>query len=102
MLAEELASYGPRVKVVSPPEPGDVRAPPPGRRRRLRGGTGPADRVPGNAVPARHGRKRTSEDQLTRMLQLVPFLVHNQGLHIRRSRRTSASPARSWKLTCGS
>jgi proteasome accessory factor C len=27
-------------------------------------------------------RKRTSEDQLKRMLQLVPFLVHNQGLHI--------------------
>jgi proteasome accessory factor C len=30
----------------------------------------------------RRGRKRTSEDQLARMLQLVPFLVHNQGLHI--------------------
>jgi proteasome accessory factor C len=27
-------------------------------------------------------RKRTSEEQLKRMLQLVPFLVHNQGLHI--------------------
>jgi proteasome accessory factor C len=31
---------------------------------------------------ARPVRKRTSEDQLKRMLQLVPFLVHNQGLHI--------------------
>ena len=34
------------------------------------------------AAAPRRGRKRTSEDQLTRMLQLVPFLVHNQGLHI--------------------
>ncbi len=34
------------------------------------------------AGPAKPPRKRTSEDQLKRMLQLVPFLVHNQGLHI--------------------
>ena len=33
-------------------------------------------------APAKHAHKRTSEDQLKRMLQLVPFLVHNQGLHI--------------------
>jgi proteasome accessory factor BC len=32
--------------------------------------------------PAKRRHKRTSEDQLKRMLQLVPFLVHNQGLHI--------------------
>ena len=36
--------------------------------------------VSGNA--GQRPRKRTSEDQLKRMLQLVPFLVHNQGLHI--------------------
>lgn len=80
-LGEELASYGPRVKVVAPPElVGAV-------RRRL---TGAADfaatPVPPisfpDAGPAKRGRKRTSEDQLKRMLQLVPFLVHNQGLHI--------------------
>ena len=84
-LAEELASYGPRVRVVSPPELVTS------VRRRLAAAerfasaplppvTFPASSLPG-AIP-RRGRKRTSEDQLSRMLQLVPFLVHNQGLHI--------------------
>ncbi|MET3947445.1 putative DNA-binding transcriptional regulator YafY [Arthrobacter sp. UYCu512] len=80
-LAEELASYGPRVQVVSPP--GLVTS----VRRRLAGAADfAAAPAPPIAFPAtgsaRHGRKRTSEDQLTRMLQLVPFLVHHQGLHI--------------------
>ncbi|WP_346926938.1 WYL domain-containing protein [uncultured Arthrobacter sp.] len=89
-LAEELASYGPRVRVVSPPEL--VMS----VRRRLAAAERFASApVPPVAFPAlspqahspqggapRRGRKRTSEDQLARMLQLVPFLVHNQGLHI--------------------
>ena len=80
-LGEELASYGPRVTVISPPElAGAV-------HRRLTAAAEFADRpLPDVAFPAagRAGRtrKRTSEDQLKRMLQLVPFLVHNQGLHI--------------------
>lgn len=86
-LAEELASYGPRVRVVSPPELVTS------VRRRLAAAAAFASApVPAIAFPAgvsslsgaarRHPRKRTSEDQLARMLQLVPFLVHNQGLHI--------------------
>ena len=80
-LGEELASYGPRVTVISPPElDGAV-------RRRLTAAAAFAARpVPDVAFPeagrAGRTRKRTSEDQLKRMLQLVPFLVHNQGLHI--------------------
>lgn len=80
-LGEELASYGPRVTVVSPPEL--VTAV---RRRLSAAADFAAAPVPPihfpDAGPAKRGRKRTSEDQLTRMLQLVPFLVHNQGLHI--------------------
>ncbi|MGP4031989.1 helix-turn-helix transcriptional regulator [Pseudarthrobacter sp. 1C304] len=86
-LAEELASYGPRVRAVSPPELVTS------VRRRLAAAAAFASApVPAIAFPARvsslsgaahrHPRKRTSEDQLARMLQLVPFLVHNQGLHI--------------------
>ena len=89
-LAEELASYGPRVRVVSPPELVTSV-----RRRLAAAADFAAAPVPPVAFPAgssaavfpqggapRRGRKRTSEDQLARMLQLVPFLVHNQGLHI--------------------
>lgn len=89
-LAEELASYGPRVRVVSPPELVTSV-----RRRLAAAARFAAAPVPPVAFPAassaavfpqggspRRGRKRTSEDQLARMLQLVPFLVHNQGLHI--------------------
>lgn len=84
-LAEELASYGPRVRVVSPPELVTSV-----RRRLAAAAAFAAAPVPAIAFPAgspqggapRHPRKRTSEDQLARMLQLVPFLVHNQGLHI--------------------
>lgn len=94
-LAEELASYGPLAVAVSPPElVSSV------RRRLAAAADFAAAPVPPIAFPAAaspsdsslpaayppgkpgHGRKRTSEDQLTRMLQLVPFLVHNQGLHI--------------------
>ncbi|MDZ4090937.1 MAG: WYL domain-containing protein [Arthrobacter sp.] len=90
-LAEELASYGPRAVAVSPPElVSSV------RRRLSAAADFAAAPVPPVVFPAashpaasslpggkpRHGRKRTSEDQLSRMLQLVPFLVHNQGLHI--------------------
>jgi predicted DNA-binding transcriptional regulator YafY len=80
-LGEELASYGPRVKVVAPPEL--VTA----VRRRLAAAAdfasspAPVIAFP-EAGPAKRRHKRTSEDQLKRMLQLVPFLVHNQGLHI--------------------
>ena len=80
-FGEELASYGPRVRVVAPPEL--VTAV---RRRLSAAADFAAAPVPPvifpDAGPAKRGRKRTSEDQLKRMLQLVPFLVHNQGLHI--------------------
>ncbi len=80
-LGEELASYGPRVTVVSPPELADAV-----RRRLTAAAAFVARPVPVVAFPATghtgKARKRTSEDQLKRMLQLVPFLVHNQGLHI--------------------
>jgi proteasome accessory factor C len=81
VLAEELASYGPNAVAVAPEEL--VAA----VRRRLRAGADfcsasiPAFDLT-DASHARTARKRTSEDQLKRMLQLVPFLVHNQGLHI--------------------
>ncbi|WP_159825721.1 helix-turn-helix transcriptional regulator [Arthrobacter sp. 9AX] len=80
VLAEELASYGLDALAVAPPELADA------ARRRLRAAVdfsnapAPAYRFAG--APARPVRARTSEDQLKRMLQLVPFLVHNQGLHI--------------------
>ncbi|WP_267275176.1 helix-turn-helix transcriptional regulator [Arthrobacter sp. CDRTa11] len=81
VLAEELASYGPDALAVSPE---DLMA---AVRRRLRAAADfCAAPVPefrfSDATAARTARKRTSEDQLKRMLQLVPFLVHNQGLHI--------------------
>ncbi|MFE4195054.1 helix-turn-helix transcriptional regulator [Paenarthrobacter sp. NPDC056912] len=80
-LAEELASYGPHVKVR---EPAELRT---AVVRRLQGAT---DFSATAAIPvefpeagrAPRARKRTSEDQLARMLQLVPFLVHHQGLHV--------------------
>ncbi|MFF2841731.1 helix-turn-helix transcriptional regulator [Paenarthrobacter sp. NPDC057981] len=80
-LAEELASYGPHVKVT---EPAELRA---AVVRRLKSALD-FDAAPAvdvefpEAGRAPRARKRTSEDQLARMLQLVPFLVHHQGLHI--------------------
>jgi proteasome accessory factor C len=81
-LAEELASYGPDAVAI---EPGELVT---AVRQRLRSAAAfcaapvPSYRFsdPTRTPPV---RKRTSEDQLKRMLQLVPFLVHNQGLHIR-------------------
>ncbi|QDW29786.1 WYL domain-containing protein [Arthrobacter sp. KBS0702] len=79
-LAEELASYGPKAIAVSP---AGLHA---AVRRRLAAAAAfaaapePPIKFPRSEQPKR--RKRTSEDQLKRMLQLVPFLVHNQGLHI--------------------
>jgi proteasome accessory factor C len=94
-LAEELASYGPLAVAVSPPElvssvrrrlvaAADFAAAPVPPASAMAAAFPAAPSIPG-AFPSgkpRHGRKRTSEDQLIRMLQLVPFLVHNQGLHI--------------------
>ncbi|WP_445154356.1 helix-turn-helix transcriptional regulator [Arthrobacter sp. Hor0625] len=80
-LAEELASYGAKAVVVAPPALHTA------VHRRLAAAAAfaavPAPEIdfPEHA-PAKRVRKRTSEDQLKRMLQLVPFLVHNQGLHI--------------------
>jgi proteasome accessory factor C len=80
VMAEELASYGPDALAAAPAELAHA------VRRRLRAAADfSAAAVPQfqfAAVPARPVRARTSEDQLKRMLQLVPFLVHNQGLHI--------------------
>ncbi len=79
LFAEELASYGPHVKVT---EPAELRS---AVVRRLEAAeaamSGPEVPVEFPAASVR-ARKRTSEDQLSRMLQLVPFLVHNQGLPI--------------------
>lgn len=81
VLGEELASYGPNVVVAAPAELASA------VRRRLQAAADfaaspvPATDFP-DTVPVKRPRKRTSEDQLKRMLQLVPFLVHNQGLHI--------------------
>jgi proteasome accessory factor C len=82
VLAEELASYGPDAVAVAPDEL--VTA----VRRRLQAAADfCAAPVPPIVFPGRPragtGRKGTSEEQLKRMLQLVPFLVHNQGLHIK-------------------
>lgn len=81
VLGEELASYGPEARAVAPGELASA------VRRRLHAAADfCAAPVPAfefaDPTRARTGRKRTSEDQLKRMLQLVPFLVHNQGLHI--------------------
>lgn len=80
-LAEELASYGPKAIAVAPPELHTAV-----RRRLAAAAAFAASPIPliefPPVAPAKRSRKRTSEDQLKRMLQLVPFLVHNQGLHI--------------------
>lgn len=82
VLGEELASYGPNVMVASPEELRESV-----RRRLMAAVNFAAAPMPTIEFPddtaAKRTRKRTSEDQLQRMLQLVPFLVHNQGLHIR-------------------
>ncbi|NUS36077.1 MAG: WYL domain-containing protein [Pseudarthrobacter sp.] len=79
-LAEELASYGPDAVAVAPAVITEA------VRRRLRAAADfSASPAPDYAFPVirpRAASKGTSEDQLRRMLQLVPFLVHNQGLHI--------------------
>jgi predicted DNA-binding transcriptional regulator YafY len=81
-LAAELASYGAKAVVVSP---AGLHA---AVRRRLAAAAAfaaapePPIEFPPPSGPAKQNRKRTSEDQLKRMLQLVPFLVHHQGLHI--------------------
>jgi proteasome accessory factor C len=81
VLGEELASYGPNVVAVSPAEVASAV-----RRRLVAAAEFSAFPAPVIEFPAaaavKRTRKRTSEDQLQRMLQLVPFLVHNQGLHI--------------------
>ncbi|MFJ5860063.1 helix-turn-helix transcriptional regulator [Pseudarthrobacter sp. NPDC092439] len=82
VLAEEIASYGPDAVAVAP---GELVA---AVRRRLRAAAEfsaspkPRYEFPGAGAGARSTGKGTSEDQLQRMLQLVPFLVHNQGLRI--------------------
>ncbi|MDQ0865388.1 helix-turn-helix transcriptional regulator [Arthrobacter globiformis] len=81
VLGEELASYGPNVRVVAPAELSAA------VQRRLATAAAFIDApVPaysfGHAGTGKRTRKRTSEDQLKRMLQLVPFLVRNQGLPI--------------------
>jgi predicted DNA-binding transcriptional regulator YafY len=81
VLGEELASYGPSVRVVSPAELSAA------VQRRLANAAAfieaPAPSYSfGHAGAGKRTRKRTSEDQLKRMLQLVPFLVRNQGLPI--------------------
>ncbi|MFE4836385.1 helix-turn-helix transcriptional regulator [Arthrobacter sp. NPDC056691] len=81
VLGEELASYGPNVRVVGPAELSAA------VQRRLASAAAFVDApVPrysfAHAGTGKRTRKRTSEDQLKRMLQLVPFLVRNQGLPI--------------------
>ncbi|MFJ6078185.1 helix-turn-helix transcriptional regulator [Pseudarthrobacter sp. NPDC092419] len=80
VLAEEIASYGPDAVAVEPEELVEA------VRRRLRAASefsaAPKPRYEFPGTGPRGTRKGTSEDQLQRMLQLVPFLVHNQGLRI--------------------
>lgn len=81
VLGEELASYGPSVRVVAPAELSAAV-----QRRLANAAEFIAAPVPAysfaHAGTGKRTRKRTSEDQLKRMLQLVPFLVRNQGLPI--------------------
>ncbi|HKS02874.1 MAG TPA: WYL domain-containing protein, partial [Arthrobacter sp.] len=81
VLGEELASYGPHAKVVAPAELSAAV-----QRRLANAAAFLAAPVPdysfAHAGAGKRTRKRTSEDQLKRMLQLVPFLVRNQGLPI--------------------
>jgi len=81
VLGEELASYGPHVRVVAPAELSAAV-----QRRLANAAAFLAAPVPpysfAHAGSGKRTRKRTSEDQLKRMLQLVPFLVRNQGLPI--------------------
>ncbi|MFE4544043.1 helix-turn-helix transcriptional regulator [Arthrobacter sp. NPDC056727] len=81
VLGEELASYGPHVRVVAPAELSAAV-----QRRLANAAAFLATPVPpysfAHAGTGKRTRKRTSEDQLKRMLQLVPFLVRNQGLPI--------------------
>lgn len=80
VLAGELASYGPDAVALAPDDlAGAVR-----RKLRLaiEYSSPPLPDFDFAAAAARPVRQRTSEDQLKRMLELVPFLVHNQGLHI--------------------
>ncbi|KNH15559.1 transcriptional regulator [Arthrobacter sp. ZBG10] len=80
VLAEELASYGPDAVAVAPPELAEA------VQRRLRAAAdfsaAPVPLFTLSGARSRQDRAGTAEDQLKRMLQLVPFLVHNQGLHI--------------------
>ena len=80
VLAEELASYGPEALAIDPAELSRS------VQRRLQAAADFSDSPPPaytfGGRRARTAPKGTSEDQLKRMLQLVPFLVHNQGLHI--------------------
>lgn len=81
LLGEELASYGPNARVVSPEDLATA------VQRRLEAAAAflaaPAPSYMfSDGSAGKRARTRTSEDQLKRMLQLVPFLVHNQGLHI--------------------
>lgn len=81
VLGEELASYGPHVRVAAPAELSAAV-----QRRLANAAAILAAPVPqysfAHAGTGKRTRKRTSEDQLKRMLQLVPFLVRNQGLPI--------------------
>ncbi|GGC83649.1 WYL domain-containing protein [Tersicoccus solisilvae] len=77
ILAEELAGHGPHVRVLAPPTLRDAVA------RRLRAARRLADRSPvpdaGTAAPARPRTQRTSRDDLTRLLDLVPYLTEHPG-----------------------
>ena len=97
-LGEELASYGPRVTVISPPEL--VAAV---RRRPCAAAAAFAARpVPSVAFTAAgqagSTRKRTSEDQLKRMLQLVRSSSTTRGCTSARSPPSLGSPARRFEI----
>ncbi|OMH26288.1 hypothetical protein BKD30_04780 [Tersicoccus phoenicis] len=77
ILAEELAGHGPHVRVLHPPTLRDAVV------RRLRAARVLADRAPvptvDLATPARPHTQRTSRDDLTRLLDLVPYLMEHPG-----------------------
>ncbi|MDJ0320147.1 WYL domain-containing protein [Pseudarthrobacter sp. PS3-L1] len=80
VLAEELASYGPQVRVEAPRELRDAVLQRLRRAAEFSAAPGPSQAITSAGSSA--GQAHGAEDQLRRMLELVPFLVHNQGLHI--------------------
>ncbi|MEH0109823.1 WYL domain-containing protein [Tersicoccus sp. MR15.9] len=88
ILAEELAGHGPHVRVLDPPTLRDAVV------RRLRAARDLADRAPvpraDRDAPAPPRTQRTSRDDLTRLLDLVPYLMEHPGADLAATARLFA------------